>query len=397
MNDVTRILSAAERGDARASEQLLPLVYDELRKLAAQRLAREQPGQTLEATALVHEAYLRLVDTDSAPSWNDRGHFFAAAAEAMRRILIERARRKQAAVHGGERRRIDLEAVPDLAAAAPRDLFDLDEAIDHLLRKDPICGQLVKLQCYAGLSIEEAGEALGLSPPRPIASGCSRGPGSARDSMATRRPEWPCIIPGVRGSDLTGTIAQPLNPVLAPLGNYGGPTQTMALLPGSPAIDAGTSGPGIPATDQRGLGRVGAVDIGAFESQGFTFTARPRQHPADVEDRHGVRQPARRDRDGQQPGRAGRTAASSASSPIARPMVPRRSSRPPRPSSPAARPPSPPRPTTSIGSYTVVASATGSSPAVSFALTNTGPVFASLVVNTTSDSLSPGAGLLSLR
>jgi RNA polymerase sigma factor (TIGR02999 family) len=163
MSDVTHILTAIEQGDAGASEQLLPLVYDELRKLAAQRLAREKPGQTLEATALVHEAYVRLVDTDSAPSWKDRGHFFAAAAEAMRRILIERARRKQAVVHGGQRRRIDLDAVPDLAAAAPRDLFDLDEAIDHLLQKDRICGQLVKLQCYAGLSIEKAGEALGLS------------------------------------------------------------------------------------------------------------------------------------------------------------------------------------------------------------------------------------------
>jgi RNA polymerase sigma factor (TIGR02999 family) len=163
MNDVTRILCAVEHGDPQAAEQLLPLVYDELRKLAAQRLAQEKPGQTLQATALVHEAYLRLVDTDLASSWNGRGHFFAAAAEAMRRILIERARLRRAAVHGGDRRRIDLDAAPDLAAPPPGDLLDLDEAVDHLGRKDPLCGQLVKLRCYAGLSVEEAGAALGLS------------------------------------------------------------------------------------------------------------------------------------------------------------------------------------------------------------------------------------------
>ena len=163
MNDVTDLLSAAEKGDAGAAERLLPLVYDELRKLAAQRLAREPPGQTLQATDLVHEAYLRLVGTDSAPGWNGRGHFFAAAAEAMRRILIERARRQGAAVHGGRRRRIDLDAAPDLAADPPGDLLDLDEAVEHLGRKDPLCGQLVKLRCYAGLSVEEAGRALGLS------------------------------------------------------------------------------------------------------------------------------------------------------------------------------------------------------------------------------------------
>ena len=168
MDDVTHILSAIVQGDPQAADQLLPLVYDELRRLAAAKIAQEKPGQTLQATALVHEAYLRLVDADPARSWNGRGHFFAAAAEAMRRILIERARRRRAAMHGGQRRRIDLDAAPDLATAPPSDLVDLDEAVDHLLRKDPLCGQLVKLRCYAGLSIEEAGEALGLSRSRGV-------------------------------------------------------------------------------------------------------------------------------------------------------------------------------------------------------------------------------------
>ena len=163
MNDVTQLLNSAEEGDAGAAERLLPLVYDELRKLAARQLAQEQPGQTLQATDLVHEAYLRLVDAESAPNWNGRGHFFAAAAEAMRRILIERARRRRTVVHGGQRRRIDLEAAPNLTDDPPDDLLDLDEAIDHLCRKDPLCGQLVKLRCYAGLSVEEAGRTLGLS------------------------------------------------------------------------------------------------------------------------------------------------------------------------------------------------------------------------------------------
>jgi RNA polymerase sigma factor (TIGR02999 family) len=163
MNDVTHLLSAVEKGDAWAAEQLLPLVYDELRKLAAQKLAQEKPGQTLQATDLVHEAYLRLVDADSTLGWNGRGHFFAAAAEAMRRILIERARRRRAVVHGGQGRRIDLDAAPDLAADPPYDLLDLDAAVDHLGQKDPLCGRLVKLRCYTGLSVEEAGRALGLS------------------------------------------------------------------------------------------------------------------------------------------------------------------------------------------------------------------------------------------
>ena len=149
--------------DPRAAEQLLPLVYDELRKLAAARLAQEKPGQTLEATALVHEAYLRLVDTDMVQHWNSRGHFFAAAAEAMRRILIENARRKQSEKHGGALRRLNLDLVDALPGAAPDDVLALDEALEHLTRQDPKAAQLVKLHCFAGLTVEQAGKALELS------------------------------------------------------------------------------------------------------------------------------------------------------------------------------------------------------------------------------------------
>ena len=163
MNDVTRILSAIEQGEPHATEKLFPLVYDELRKLAAQKLAQEKPGQTLQATALVHEAYLRLVDADQVQHWNSRGHFFAAAAEAMRRILVDQARRKQAERHGGGRLRVDLPE--DLAAPEARsdDLVALDEALSRLERHDPDAARLVKLRYFAGLSHQEAAEMLGIS------------------------------------------------------------------------------------------------------------------------------------------------------------------------------------------------------------------------------------------
>ena len=163
MNDVTRILSAIEQGDTKAAEALLPLVYDELRKIAALRLAQEKPGQTLQATALVHDAYLRLVEGEVARRWNSRGHFFAAAAEAMRRILVDQARHKQADKHGGGRARVDLP--DDLAAPGARtdDLVALDEALTRLERHDPDAARLVKLRHFAGLSHQEAADALGIS------------------------------------------------------------------------------------------------------------------------------------------------------------------------------------------------------------------------------------------
>src|SRR5215471_7794567 len=143
MSEVTRILSAIEQGDAHAAEQLLPLVYDELRKLAAQKLAQEVPGQTLQATALVHEAYLRLVDVEQAQRWNSRGHFFAAAAEAMRRILVERARSKGRQKHGGDLRRVDLEGLDCATPERSEDLLALDEALQQFSRVDPQGAQLV--------------------------------------------------------------------------------------------------------------------------------------------------------------------------------------------------------------------------------------------------------------
>jgi RNA polymerase sigma factor (TIGR02999 family) len=163
MTEVTRILSAAEQGDPHAAEQLLPLVYDELRRLAAQKLSHESPGQTLEATALVHEAYLRLMDADKVQHWNNRGHFFAAAAEAMRRILVENARRKQSARHGGGRRRLALAEVDLPGPAEPDELLLLDEALAGLAREDPAAAELAKLHLFAGLTVEQAGEALGIS------------------------------------------------------------------------------------------------------------------------------------------------------------------------------------------------------------------------------------------
>jgi RNA polymerase sigma factor (TIGR02999 family) len=163
MSEVTRILSAIENGDPHAAEQLLPLVYDELRKLAAQKLAQEKPGQTLEATALVHEAYLRLVDVEKAQQWNSRGHFFAAAAEAMRRILVENARRKRRTKHGGDRQRIDLDEAVDLVEEPSDDLPALDEALGRLEATDPVAAEVVKLRYFAGLTMPQAAEAAGLS------------------------------------------------------------------------------------------------------------------------------------------------------------------------------------------------------------------------------------------
>lgn len=162
MSDVTHILSAIEQGEPHAAGQLLPLVYDELRKLAAQRLAEERPGQTLQATALVHDAYLRLVNVEQAQHWNSRGHFFAAAAEAMRRILVENARRKRRPKHGGDRRRIDLDEALSIVDPC-NDLLALDEALTQLAVQEPVKADLVKLRYFAGLSLEEAAASLGIS------------------------------------------------------------------------------------------------------------------------------------------------------------------------------------------------------------------------------------------
>jgi RNA polymerase sigma factor (TIGR02999 family) len=163
MSDVTRILSAIDQGDPRAAEQLLPLVYDELRKLAAAKLAQEKPGQTLQATALVHEAYVRLVDVDQAPKWASRGHFFAAAAEAMRRILVDRAREKGCAKRGGKLKRLDIDAVDLATKAAPDQLLAIDDALAKLASEDPSAAKLVELRYFAGLTVDEAGKALRMS------------------------------------------------------------------------------------------------------------------------------------------------------------------------------------------------------------------------------------------
>jgi RNA polymerase sigma factor (TIGR02999 family) len=170
MTEVTRILSAIEQGDPSAAEQLLPLVYDELRQLAARQLAQEKPGQTLQPTALVHEAYLRLVGApaetatpQSAIHWDSRRHFFAAAAEAMRRVLIDGARRKQTEKHGGGRQRINLDAVEVVADAPSADLLALDEALVKLAAEDPVKARLVNLRYFAGFSVQEAADALGIS------------------------------------------------------------------------------------------------------------------------------------------------------------------------------------------------------------------------------------------
>lgn len=163
MSDVTRILCAIDQGDPAAAEQLLPLVYEELRRLAAHKLSHEKPGQTLQATALVHEAYIRLVDVERAQHWDSRGHFFAAAAEAMRRILVDRARCKQRPKHGGARRRIDLNTVFPATDATPDTLLAMDEALSKLAREAPEQANLIKLRYYAGCSLGEAENAMGIS------------------------------------------------------------------------------------------------------------------------------------------------------------------------------------------------------------------------------------------
>lgn len=162
MADVTHFLSAIEQGDPRAAEQLLPLVYDELRKLAAHKLAREKPGQTLDATALVHEAYLRLVSAEQARAWDDRGHFFAAAAEAMRRILVNRARDKNRQKRGAGRQRIDLDQVEIALDGSDEQLLALDEALAVLAQEEPTAARLVNLRFFAGLTLKDAAASLGL-------------------------------------------------------------------------------------------------------------------------------------------------------------------------------------------------------------------------------------------
>jgi RNA polymerase sigma factor (TIGR02999 family) len=163
MSEVTRILSALEQGDSQAAEELLPLVYGELRKFAAEKMTNERPGQTLQATALVHEAYLRLVDVRQAQHWNSRGHFFAAAAEAMRRILIEHARGKAREKRGGDWHRVDFEKLDLTTSVSPDQLVALDDALTRLAALDHLAGELVKLRYFAGLALDQAATALGVS------------------------------------------------------------------------------------------------------------------------------------------------------------------------------------------------------------------------------------------
>ena len=162
MTDVTRILNAIEQGDAKATDELLPLVYEELRLLAAQKLSHESPGQTLQATALVHEAYIRLVG-DEGLGWENRGHFFAAAAEAMRRILVDNARHKQAQKCGGDRERVPLDVADVTDRATPEEIVMLDDALARLAAQDPQAAEIVKLRLFAGLSIDQAAKAIKVS------------------------------------------------------------------------------------------------------------------------------------------------------------------------------------------------------------------------------------------
>jgi RNA polymerase sigma factor (TIGR02999 family) len=163
MSDVSQLLRAIDQGDSHAAGQLLPLVYDELRRLARHKLAEEQPGQTLDATALVHEAYLRLVGQHPEQHWDGRGHFFAAAAEAMRRILVDKARRKQRPKHGGDRQRVEANLERIAADVPPVDLLALDEALTRLAQQTPVRAELVKLRFFAGLTMPAAAEVLGIS------------------------------------------------------------------------------------------------------------------------------------------------------------------------------------------------------------------------------------------
>ena len=163
MSDVTRILFAIEAGDSSASENLLPLLYDELRRLASQKLANERPGQTLQATALVHEAYLRLVDVEKAQHWNSRGHFFAAAAEAMRRILVDKARRKNTDKHGGAWARVEIPDMESMTGSKSDNFLALDEALTKFANEEPDKAELVKLRYFTGLTVEEAADAMGIS------------------------------------------------------------------------------------------------------------------------------------------------------------------------------------------------------------------------------------------
>lgn len=163
MADVTQILNAIEQGDPQAAQQLLPVVYEELRKLAAARLAQEKPGQTLQATALVHEAYIRLLSSSQERSWNSRGHFFGAAAEAMRRIIVEQARHRGRQKRGGQRQRVDLDSACSVQEPPSLDLLALDEALDKLAATDPVKANLVKLRFFAGLTMPQAADALGIS------------------------------------------------------------------------------------------------------------------------------------------------------------------------------------------------------------------------------------------
>ena len=163
MSDVTRILTEIEAGDPTAADRLLPLVYEELRRLAASKMAQERPGQTLQPTALVHEAYLRLVQSPDGNEWDNRGHFFAAAARAMRRILVERARRRKTEKHGGEWKRVELSEADILTRTTPDEMLALDEALTRLAENESTAADLVNLRLFTGLSVEEAGDALGLS------------------------------------------------------------------------------------------------------------------------------------------------------------------------------------------------------------------------------------------